>query len=187
MTDPFGTDLGGNTSPDGYPGVYADGEWLTADSPEMLGMGEPTDAVRVVTADGTVLHVPDPGPPVPHMLWTGELTPDWVAFARRGNGPYWVEGNQLVLSEDTESTESVRVAPGEWVTWLGPSFGYEQGRVYPVFLRTGWEHPESLVGWIMEAADMPGLLRMMADNWLPDGYEVTIDTTSVRATEGDGK
>lgn len=158
MTDPFGTD-------------------------EMPG--DLTDAAQVMSMDGTVMHIPDPGPPSPHMLWTGR-TEDWPAvmtFLQRGNGPFWLEsGDVLVISQDTDTPEeeNLRVRPGEWLTWLGGQYGFEEGRVYPVFLRTGWEHPESLVGWIMEAADMPGLLRTMADNWLPDGYEVTIDTTSVR-------
>lgn len=159
MTDPFGTDA--------LP-------------------GDLTDAAQVMSMDGTVLHIPDPGPPVPQMLWTGEMTPDWSAFIRRGNGPYWIEGKDtLVISQgtDTPEEENLRVRPGEWLTWLGHGHGFEEGRVFPVYLRTGWTTSEVLVGWIMDAADVPGLFRQMADNWLPDGYTLAYDATPLREGE----
>lgn len=130
--------------------------------------GDTTDAFQVQSPDGTVRHIPDPGPPTPHMLWNGEMTPDWVAFIRRGNGPYWIEGKDtLVVSQgtDTPEEENLHVRPGEWLTWLGGEYGFEEGVVFPIYIRVGWQSPESLLGWIMDTKDVPGLLRSMADNW----------------------
>lgn len=143
--------------------------------------GEPADAMRVSLADGTIHHIPDPGPPSPYMLWQGDLTPEWQAFLRRGNGPYWVEGTTLVISQDvdTEDEDNVRIEKGEWATWLGHGHGFEAGRVMPVFGRVGWSSSEVLLGWIMEPADLPGLFRSMAENW-------PADTLYEAVTRGEG-
>lgn len=166
MTDPFGVDAG-----------------------ELLP-GEPTDAMRVMSMDGTVQHIPDPGPADPFLLWEGEVTPKVQAFLRRGNVPWWVEGTALVVATttDDEDEDNTRVYPGEWITYLGDGHGYEAGRVHPVFMRTGWDMSEVRVGYILTPEDMPGLLRAMADAWLsvegrkflPPGYELAFNVTDLR-------
>lgn len=127
--------------------------------------GDPTDAVRLMSGDGSVTHLPAPGPVDPHMLWEGELTPRWQAWLRRGNGPYWLEGKSLLITQDTDTPEeeALCVGVGEWVTWCGD--GFELGRVMPVFMRCGWESPEVRVGWMRSPGEMPALLRSMADAW----------------------
>lgn len=146
-----------------------------------------TDAMIVQGMDGSTMHIPDPGPPSPYKQWHGELTPEWLAFIRRGNGPYWLEGKRLVLAQgtDTEDEENLRVEPGEWVTWCGDGYGFELGRVMPVFMRVGWESPELRVGWIQAPEHMPPLLRSMAANWLGTAtYERVRDLARQGIMEG---
>lgn len=163
MTDPYGTmpehDWPGDTVADRDP----------VDTAALDG--DPTDAVRVVSIDGTMRHLPSPAPGDPHKQWQGHVTADWVAWLRRGDGPYWLAGDHLVISQGTDAPEEdhLIVRPGEWVTWCGDGYGFELGQVVPVFMRAGWESSEVLAGWVQTLDDVPALLRGLADHWNTDG------------------
>lgn len=104
-------------------------------------------------------------PRIPYLAWEGVLTPEARAFIAQGNGPWWQEGDHLVLSQDPEGEDGLRVRPGEYVSYLGAENGFEAGLVVPVFMHVGWDNPSYLVGWVLAPEDMPGLLRRLADEW----------------------